>query len=286
MNRILVIIILALVCQFNSFSQDRINDYKYIIIPIQFEFQKTEDQYQLNSLTKFLFNKYGYTAFLENEDLPNDFVKNRCLGLDAIVKKVKGGFLNTKVQIDLVDCQKQVIASSVIGKSKEKVYKTAYSIAIREAFKTYQFLDYNYIPNTSIGTVDTEESMSKEKEIERLKKEVEALKENSNASPEEPNTTMLNTVESPASIEVIDKQANDSNSMEKATDLLYAQPIEGGFQVVDTAPKKVMILLHSGAENYFIVQGKDAIVYKKGLVWIYAENDGALVSSKEIKLKF
>ena len=45
--------------------------------------------------------------------------------------------------------------------------------------------------------------------------------------------------------------------------MLYAQPIEGGFQIVDTEPKKVMILLNTDLPDTYIVKGKDAIVHKK-----------------------
>lgn len=285
MNRFLLIITLVVLNHFSGFSQERINDYKYVIIPIQYEFQKSEDQYQLNSLTKFLFNKYGFTAYMENENLPNDYLSNRCLGLIADVKKVKGGFLNTKIQIDLLDCKDQVIASSVIGKSKEKVYEKAYNIAIREAFKTFQYFDYKYMPNPSLSQAGSESSSTQEKEIERLKKEVQDLKENSksntetlseetNASAEEPVT------ESSKTISVNDTEHNSQK------DMLYAQPIEGGFQVVDTEPKTVMVLLRSGLDGHFIVKGKDAVVYKKGSSWILAEHNGKTLITKEIQLKF
>ena len=39
------------------FGQQSINAYKYIIVPKNYDFLRLEDQYQLNSLTKFLFTK-------------------------------------------------------------------------------------------------------------------------------------------------------------------------------------------------------------------------------------
>ena len=38
-----------------------------MVISEQFEFQTEKDKYQLNSLTKFLFNKYGFHAFFNAE---------------------------------------------------------------------------------------------------------------------------------------------------------------------------------------------------------------------------
>ncbi|MFT4804935.1 MAG: hypothetical protein ACI9YE_002150, partial [Psychroserpens sp.] len=69
-------------------------------------------------------------------------------------------------------------------------------------------------------------------------------------------------------------------------EILYAQPIDNGFQIVDTQPKKVMVLLNTGTPNIYIVKGKDAIVYNKEGSWVYAlYNEGNLELSV-INLKF
>ena len=39
-------------------SAQNINEYKYILVPETFEFTGEVNQYQLNSLSQFLFNKY------------------------------------------------------------------------------------------------------------------------------------------------------------------------------------------------------------------------------------
>ena len=63
-----------------SFSQNELNAYKYIIVPKEYDFfkYKEEDKYKLNSLTKFLFNKYGYVALFQHEDYPQDLLLNPC----------------------------------------------------------------------------------------------------------------------------------------------------------------------------------------------------------------
>ena len=38
-------------------AQLSINDYKYVSVPDKFDFLKSNDQYQLNSLTKFFLKK-------------------------------------------------------------------------------------------------------------------------------------------------------------------------------------------------------------------------------------
>src|SRR5690606_11029655 len=111
---ILLIISVVLLSTTTIFSQESINNYKYIIIPTKYEFLKSEDQYQVNSLTKFLFNKHGFTAFMANEEFPEDLKTNRCLALYADVVEQKA-FLKTRLQIDLKNCDNKLIQSSKVG---------------------------------------------------------------------------------------------------------------------------------------------------------------------------
>ncbi|HET8837617.1 MAG TPA: hypothetical protein VFM82_01325, partial [Flavobacteriaceae bacterium] len=68
------------------------NDYKYVIVPKKFDFLTENDQYKLNSLTEFLFEKYGFTAILEGEKFPDDLIKNPCSALNADVHSDSGMF--------------------------------------------------------------------------------------------------------------------------------------------------------------------------------------------------
>ncbi|WP_299335993.1 hypothetical protein [uncultured Psychroserpens sp.] len=270
MNKLFFFIAIIFLCPFNTQAQEAINNYKYIIVQNQYDFQKSEDQYQLNSLTKFLFNKYGYEAFLDSEEYPKDLGADNCLGLKAILKDVKGGFLKTKIQIDLVDCKNNVIATSQVGSSKVKDFKKAHTEAVREAFITYQYFDYKYN-----GSKVSQERSAIEKETQTpvsKDKGEEAIKAVENEIPSE--------------IEVIEPKEKPYVNASDKKDLLYAQPIDNGFQIVDTEPKKVMILLNTGAPGTFIVQGKDAVVYKKDGIWFYAENSGENLTVRRINLKF
>lgn len=125
------------------FAQKNINSYKYILVPKQFEFQKSTDQYQLNSLTKFLFEKSGFTVLFMDENFPADLAANSCLGLKAKVNNDSGMF-STKMNVALTDCYNQVVFSTKDGKSKEKDYKTAYHEALRMAFSDIENLKYVY----------------------------------------------------------------------------------------------------------------------------------------------
>lgn len=127
------------------FAQNNINSYKYILVPKQFEFQKSEDQYQLNSLTKFLFEKAGFTVLLTDEQYPIDLATNSCLGLKAKVNN-KSSFLKTKLNIELVDCYNNLVFVTEEGVSKEKNFKKAYHEAVRSAFTEISELNYTYEP--------------------------------------------------------------------------------------------------------------------------------------------
>ena len=107
------------------FAQKNINNYKYIVVPNKFDFVNKVDQYQTSSLTKFLFNKHGFTAFLAEDDLPSDLAENRCLALTAVVESSSSMFA-TKNVIILKDCANKTVYSSKEGKSKLKEYKKQY----------------------------------------------------------------------------------------------------------------------------------------------------------------
>ncbi|TXE15911.1 hypothetical protein ES692_14925 [Psychroserpens burtonensis] len=291
MTRLLYILICFIAFQTQLAAQVSLNSYKYIIVPKQFDFLNSQDQYQTSSLTKFLFNKYGYTAFFDDDDLPQDLSENRCLGLKSDIKKIKG-FLITKLQIDLIDCNGNIVISSDIGETKVKEYKKSYQIAIRDAFTAFQSLDYNYIVNEDITVSERSNTNASEvKQIEQLKKEVELLKaKNDKVQPisEVKERVVPNTVKNlkEGVKEVVNETVIPEIPSASKPEILYAQPIDNGFQIVDTQPKKVMILLNTGTPNIYIVKGKDAIVYNKEGSWVYAlYNEGNLELSV-INLKF
>ncbi|OGS74349.1 MAG: hypothetical protein A3F91_04700 [Flavobacteria bacterium RIFCSPLOWO2_12_FULL_35_11] len=145
------------------FAQKSINSYKYILVPKQYEFQKSPDQHQLNSLTKFLFEKAGFTVLFTDDSFPEDLAANRCLALMASVNN-HSGMLSTKMNIELLDCYSNKIFSTKEGMSREKEYKKAYQEAIRSAFVDIENLKYAYD-----DTLAADEKISEKKaEIEKL----------------------------------------------------------------------------------------------------------------------
>ncbi len=135
---------IILISTFNSNAQKSVNDYKYVVIPEGYAFLKgKKDGYQLNSLTKFLFKKYGFQAFLQEEALPEDLNANGCKALRVDVLK-KPGLFQTKLAVELKDCNGGVVFLSSDGVSREKDFRAAYHGALRAAFKDVEMLNYSY----------------------------------------------------------------------------------------------------------------------------------------------
>ena len=59
-------LLFVLLMSVTAFSQS-INDYQYVIVPIKYDFLKENDKYRLNTLTKLLFQKYGFKSYLSSE---------------------------------------------------------------------------------------------------------------------------------------------------------------------------------------------------------------------------
>lgn len=125
--------LMVLFVSLSAFSQNKLNDYSYVIVPDQFEFLNEKNKYQLNSITEFLFNKHGFNAFLSDE-IPN---ANRCDGLYANVVKERS-ILGTQLKIVLQDCNGNPVHESEVGKSKFKEYDKTYQDALRKAFKSIE----------------------------------------------------------------------------------------------------------------------------------------------------
>jgi len=135
-----ILVLFSLIFTLSSYSQD-LSKYKYVVVPEQFSFLKEADQYQLNSLTKFLFEKYGFETFIEGEEKYVNLSPDRCEGLYADVLNDSGLF-KTKLEITLKDCRNQQVFKSREGVSRQKDYGTAFQAALREAFKSFEELDY------------------------------------------------------------------------------------------------------------------------------------------------
>src|SRR5690606_37434009 len=88
-----VLVLLCSIFSLSSFGQD-LSNYSYVVVPEKFSFLKEADQYQLNSLTKFLFEKNGFEAFIEGEEAYLALGPDRCDWRYADVFSDSGLFCN------------------------------------------------------------------------------------------------------------------------------------------------------------------------------------------------
>ena len=140
MKKILLLLVLFLTV--TAFSQN-VNDYEYVIVPTKFSFLKIDDKYRLNTNSRLLLQKYGFKSVFPSDSMPSEIANNNCKKLYFdLVEDNK--FLITKIKIVLKDCREKLLFESDYGTSKEKEFEIAYNIALREAAKSFDKLNYKY----------------------------------------------------------------------------------------------------------------------------------------------
>lgn len=256
MKKKLAVLILFLSIGFTAIAQKDINNYKYVIVPLKYDFLNEKDQYRLNTLTRHLFKQKGFVTFFDEEQFPEELNKDRCKALFANVENAKGGLFATKVDITLKDCFGKEVFRTETGSSRKKDFKEAYVEAVREAFSSIEVMDYEYQP--------LEEKTEKDDDV--IESAVDIVEVEAKESEVKPST------------ESVDIESKDTT--------LYAQEKPYGYQVVDATPKVVMQLLNTSAQNVFLVKDKNAIVYKEDGFWYYSENNGELKEPKTLDIKF
>ena len=271
----------------NVFSQSNLNDYKYIIVPKKFDFLKDENQYRLNDLTKFLFEKNDFTTVIEGSQYPEDLANNVCMALNSDVGKEKGMF-KTKLFVVLKNCQGKEVYKSQIGESRLKEYDKAYVEALRAAFKSFETLDYSYVPNSkNVNNSVNKEVETKNKvseEIQKLKKEIQSLKKEKEDVIEVVETKAV--VERVVEVPVKETKTIQENVIEGESNILYAQKTTNGFQLVDSSPKVVYKIIETGANNVFLIENKSAIIYKNGNDWILEFYKNNVLNQETLNIKF
>jgi len=128
---------------FTSFCfGQNINNYKAVIVPLQFDFIQKNNQYRLCTLSKINLTNAGFTVFYANEILSKEY-NDRCELLYYDIVK-ENAFLATKFHIELKDCSGNLIYKSETSYTKEKETELAYSKALDGAFESIYKLNYNY----------------------------------------------------------------------------------------------------------------------------------------------
>lgn len=186
------ILIFSLLVSFIASSQKTLNDYKYVIVPIKYDFLEGENRYRLNTITKHNLTKIGMVPFYENENLPIEIAADRCSRLYVNVETMNS-LLVTKLVVVFRDCENNIVYKSEVGTSKEKEYKTAYPVALEGAFASV--FNYGYSYNGTVHSTKIVSTPVSEKVIETPK---------SSQEPEE-SAGMLFAQAIPNGYQLIDK---------------------------------------------------------------------------------
>ena len=134
---------LLFVLLFTSFCiAQNVNNFKAVIIPLKFDFIRTNNQYRLCTISKAYLNTAGFNAYYSNEILPKEYADRCDLLYYDIVKE--NAFLATKMYIELKDCTGKIIFKSETGYSKEKDTELAYADALKKAFVSVTNLHYQF----------------------------------------------------------------------------------------------------------------------------------------------
>jgi hypothetical protein len=233
-----------------AFSQN-INNYKAIIIPLKYDFLKSENQYRLATLTKLNLQKAGFVAFYSNEDIPSEY-KDRCSLLTVDVKK-ESGFLMTKLAVVFNDCFGKLVFQSEMGKSKLKEYEAAYSEALNDAFRSINALNYKYELNQSPS------------------------KQLTQVSPVESDNSSISS-----SATVVQDSPNTN------AELLYAQATPTGYQLVDASPRVVFKLNKTSVPTLYtaIKDIRQGVLIQKENQWFFEYYENDKLFSELVRVKF
>ncbi|UJH66547.1 hypothetical protein [Allomuricauda sp. SCSIO 65647] len=283
-----IIVVLMVFLGANLIGNAQFSDYKYVVVPKRFEGFKKENQYSTSTLIKHLLTQQGFNAVYD------DFIAlktNPCLGAWVRLQDDSSLFL-TKTSLIFEDCEGNSVFETAQGRSKVKQYKASYEQAIREAFFSMAGVTHNYVPK--------EETEKKEETVTlNFKNDVKSLKNEGQAVEKTATVNEQKTVSEKQPYKTSEPKESDmakATSPEKNTiigeaskiEVLYAQPIERGYQLVDTTPSVRYKLQETSVPNVYLVVGdnKNGIVFQKEGKWFLQYEDDKKDVMKELNIKF
>ncbi|CAM2788532.1 hypothetical protein SAMN05444143_101719 [Flavobacterium succinicans] len=236
-----------------AFAQS-INNFKAVIVPLKFDFQKNKNEYRLSTMTKHNLSKAGFEVYYNEE--PNSYDKCSLLYVDVINLK---SFLATKMYFVLKDCNGKEIFRSATGYSKEKEYPLAYKEVLEEAFASLYARNYKYEGSTAV--VDLNPSTS-------------------NVAVPAPIVATSAVV--PAVVPI------STTAAAAGAEVYYAQPTSNGYQLVDTTPKVIMKLYKTSKSDYFTaIKGNvQGVLFLKDNNWFFEYYQNEQLMSEKIAIKF
>ncbi|MFS4467041.1 hypothetical protein [Maribacter sp. 2210JD10-5] len=296
-------------------GQVDLNDYKYIIVPKRLEGFKKDNEHGTSTLVKFLFDQKGFSPIYDDE-LPDELIQNRCLGLVASLDN-RSGMFSTKTAIKLMDCRGDVVFTTREGKSRIKEYRGSYSEAINEAMASFDNIDYKYEAKEKEGetiTLNFKNDVKKleEKAPEAVQQKAEDTMAQNKMKESESEEAVVKTPKN--TNPVVEQRATETEQYYKdntpvasdikkadddpvkklkivkpdSNDIWYAQKRANGFQLVDSSPKIRMKLLKSSMDNIYMAQTDNAtgVVFQKEGKWVYEYYKEDKLIQEELNIKF
>lgn len=243
--------IIVFLFSISSWSQS-LNDYRYVIVPTKYEFMNAENEYRLNTITKHNLEKIGFICFYENQEIPPHISFDECDALKVDVERV-GRFIWTKLQVVFKDCQNNIIYTSEVGSSKEKNNKIAYEEALKGAFTSLNNFNYKFSENKK-------------------------------------TKSFVTVIDNKIATEVVEVEPIEAQAilMSKSEEMLFAQPIANGFQLVDSSPKVVYKLIKTDNPSVFLAQKgeQQGVVTLKGSIWFFEYQEDDKLVSEKLQIKF
>lgn len=249
MKKIIIVLLLSIS---NAFFAQRINDYKYALVPDKFPAIKKKELPRLTMLAKMYMQKYGFESYLSSESMPFDFSNTNCNKLYVDITEENNMFV-TKIVVVLKDCNGTILATSPLGKSREKDLNAAYTLALREAFDNF---------------VD----------LKKYKYNGKVIADNN-----------LNSTVTVAEIAPTEKTINSSSDSQINTpNQLFAQPIANGFQLINSEPKVIMKLFKTSAKDvYTAIKGNlQGVLVTKNNEWFFEYYQNDQIISEKVDVKF
>ncbi len=269
-----------LILMFGVNASAQLNEYKYIVVPKRFEAFKSVNQHNTSVLVKYLLSQEGFSVVYDDAQ-PMELRTDPCLGVYTKLNNTSS-LLATKVIIDLVDCENQLVYTSQEGKSKKKDYKEAYAEAIDEAMWSFRGLDYEYYPSRK------DEETTKAVMISPAEETVETVEtvETEEAEDLTPSEDVQPVADS--SVEEISETNESVSTSTSGTDVWYAQELDWGYQLVDSTPKVRMKLYKTSLSDVYLAEseGKNGVVYQKEGEWWFEFVEGDVKQQTNLTIRF
>ena len=248
MKNIILAVFLTISNLFVFGQEKKVNNYKFIIVPDRFDFLKHNDEYKTSSLTTFLLRKNGFTVVSNSGTYPKELRENLCKGLKADILD-KSSMFKIKVILELRDCNGKLLYTSEEGVSRLKEFKKGFQEAIRNAHASMKDVFHEPVLVEERKEVKTDAVLPVIKNIE-----------------ESVSVVPINNLAIPTT--------------------LYAQPIDKGFQLINSKPTVVFVILKTKVKDVFILKDKNGVLYKKEGVWIAEFYKNSVLIEKKYQIKF